>query len=175
MLARMCLFTCLLLCGCSYGDQSGRPPGSARSTAPASDWESLPVGIEVIHTPNPVRTPEEPVGEFWPFKWRFRTEVRAIDRPLTVRRFLILGWDGKRFVLDRQQKKFNSGESDGQVFAEWHSCPGGRIAPGNPAVDGSNWAGSYSRKPFKQKWVMIGEDASGKQFKGEAIVELLIE
>ena len=163
---RMSLLSCsLLLCGCSYG---------ARNTPSQGDWESLPVGIEVVHTPNPVRMPEGPFEDYWPFKWDFRTEVRAIDRPLTIKWFLILGWDGKQWILDRQQEKFNSGEGDGQKFAEWYSCPGGRIAPGKPAVDASNWAGSYSRKPFKQKWVVIGEDKAGKRFKGEGVIELLI-
>ncbi len=174
-MGRMCVLSCVLLCGCSTEERPARAPASSRNTTSAGDWESLPVGIEVVHTPNPVRDPEEPSKGGWPFRWTFRTEVRAIDRPLTVKWLLILGWDGNRWVLDRRQKKFNSGEGDERVFAEWYECPGARIAPGSPAVDPSNWAGSYSREPFKQKWVMIGEDATGKRFKGEGIVELLPE
>jgi hypothetical protein len=170
-MVRMCVLSCLLLCGCS----SGQRPASPRYTASAGDWDSLPVGIEVVHTPNPVRGPDSPTNGAWPFTWTFRTEVRAIDRPLTVKWLLILGWNGERWILDRRQEKFNSGEGDTQVFAEWYECPGGRIAPGTPAVDPSNWAGSHSRQPFKQKWVMIGEDATGKRFKGEGVVELLNE
>ncbi len=168
----LCLF---VLCGCSRMTQFDELDERVEKIVSKADWDSLPLGIEVVHTPNPVPAPNEASsGGDWPFMWSFRTEVRAINDPLTIKAFLLLGWDGK-WVLDRSQKKFNSGANNGNTFADWYGCPGSKIAPGHPAADPSNWAGSYSRKPFKQKWVYIGEDAAGKLWRGEGVVELKVE
>ena len=138
-------------------------------------WASFPTGLEVIHSPRPVRNPEGPNIFGWTYQWTFRTEIRAIDRPLKATRFYILAWDNNEWILDQQQKKYNSGTGDGNIFEEWYGCPGGMIAPGSPAVDETNWSGNYKKVPFKQKWVFIAEDTEGKKYKGEGIVELAID
>ncbi|MBX7106286.1 MAG: hypothetical protein K1X57_19570 [Gemmataceae bacterium] len=141
----------------------------------AADWETLPVGFKVVHSPNPVRGPEGPIPGVWPFKWTYRTEIKAIKQPLRVTRFMILAWDGQYWILDKDQKNYNSGEGGSKQFAEWYNCPDGKIEPGKPAIDERNWAGNKARTPFKQKWVVIGEDAAGMKYKGEGIVEFLAE
>lgn len=139
------------------------------------DLAELPVGIVVTHTPNIVEAPLEEPGMKWKFRWPFKTEVSAIDRPLTIRQFGIAAWNGKRWILPSNQEKYNCGVSDQASFIKWYNCPNARIEPGRPAADPENWAGNQVRQPFKQKWFFIGVDSDGQRFKGEAIVELRIE
>lgn len=118
-------------------------------------------------------SPVGPASKGWPYRWIFRTEVRAIDRPLTIARFGICAWDGKQWILPPDNRRYNAGVLDGETFIEWYACPGARIEPGKPAIDPQNWAGSYTRTSFRQKWFFIGEDDRGKRYKGEGIVELI--
>jgi hypothetical protein len=99
--------------------------------------------------------------------------VRSIDRPLTIVKFGICAWDGKRWILPSDNRRYNAGILDQSQFQAWNSCPVARIVPGKPAIDPQNWAGSYTRTAFRQKWFVIAEDDNGERFKGEAIVELL--
>jgi hypothetical protein len=163
-------FTALMagMVGCS-GVTRSSPPGSAL----LAELESLPVGLEVIHSPGQVRSPVGPAPEGWPYQWHFRTEVRAIDRPLTIVQFGICAWDGRQWILPLDNRRYNAGVMDQKAFKEWYSCPGARIEPGKPAVDPENWAGSRTRASFRQKWFFVGKDDQGKRYKGEAVVELL--
>ena len=62
--------------------------GTWDSDSPVLDeLGSLPVGLEVIHTPTQVSSPVGPNVNDWPYRWNFRTEVRAIDQPLTIVKF----------------------------------------------------------------------------------------
>jgi hypothetical protein len=156
------------LAGCT-GASSTSPSGAAVF----AELDSLPVGLEVIHSPNNVSAPVGPLDEGWQFRWDFRTEVRAIDRPLTVVYFGIAAWNGKKWILPANTQLYNSGVLRQSDFIEWYHCPGARIAPGKPAVDPENWAGSRTRTSFRQKWFFIAEDDRKKRYKGEAVVELL--
>ena len=138
-----------------------------------SQLENLPVGMQVIHKPGEVRSIVGSSGTGWPYRWVFRTEVHAIDHPLTVLRFGICAWDGSKWILPASNRRYNAGVLNQRAFKQWYSCPGARIEPGKPAIDPHNWAGSRTRAPFKQKWFFIGKDDQGKRFKGESVVELL--
>jgi hypothetical protein len=137
------------------------------------ELESLPVGLEVIHAPAQVRTRVGPNLVGWLYRWLFRTEVRAIERPISIVLFGICAWDGKQWILPANNRRYNAGVLDQMSFEEWYSCPDARIAPGKPAVDPSNWAGSRAKAAFRQKWFYVGKDDHGKRYKGEAVVELL--
>jgi hypothetical protein len=157
---------CSAATGCST---SSSRPGSAL----LAELESLPVGLKVIHSPDRVGSPIGPNTNGWPYRWRFRSEVHAIDRPLTIVQFGSCVWDGKQWNLPADTRRSDAGVLDGKLFKEWYACPSGRIEPGKPAIDPENWAGSYTRTSFRQKWFFIGADDQGKRYKGEAVVELL--
>ncbi|WP_425398083.1 hypothetical protein [Aeoliella sp.] len=136
------------------------------------ELETLPIGLQVTHTPTQVGGPTGPNHDptAWKYKWVFKTEVAALDRPITIEQFGILAWDGKCWILPPNQRRYNCGILDQGTFAEWYSCPDGEIAPGTAAVDPQNWAGSDELADFQQKWFFVGVDSSGKKYKGEAIV-----
>lgn len=168
------VFACLgLLIGCSK-DQSVPPATSRTETGLIAELESLPFGLEVKHTPAKVRDSQGPnISSDWKYRWIFRTEVRATEKPLTITRFGVLAWDGTQWVLPPDQSHFNAGLLGQKEFIEWYSCPEATVEPNKPAVDPQNWAGSHTLADFKQKWFFIGVDEGGKSFKGEGLVELL--
>lgn len=136
----------------------------------------IPVGIQVNHTPAQVVGPHQgPNKNDWAYRWFFKTEVRPIDRDLTITRFGIAAWDGSDWIMDDAQSEFNSGILEQQDFVEWYGLQNPTIGPQNPAVDEQNWAGSMTRAPFRQKWFFVGEDTSGAKFKGEGVVQLLVQ
>jgi hypothetical protein len=158
--------------GC-LGTTSTSTSTSRSGSAVLAELESLPVGLEVIHSPNPVSSPVGPDPKGWPYRWIFRTEVRAIDRPLTIIQFGICAWDGEQWILPSNTGRYNAGLLDQRTFMQWYACPSARIEPGKPAVDPENWAGSHARHSFRQRWFFVGRDDQGKRYKGEAVVELL--
>ncbi len=169
----VCLTTSMAaLIGCS-GAPSTSTSTSRSGAVVLAELESLPVGLEVIHSPNPVREPIGPNDDGWLYQWTFRTEVRAIDRPLTIVYFGACAWDGKEWILPSDRARYDAGVTRQKDFIEWYTCPGARIAPGEPAVDSENWAGSHTRSSFRQKWFFVGEDDRKNRYKGEAAVELL--
>jgi hypothetical protein len=129
--------------------------------------------MEVIHSPSKVRSPVGPNSKGWAYQWHFRTEVRAIDRSLTVEKFGICAWDGAKWILPSNTRRYNAGILGQTEFKAWYSCPSARIEPGKSAIDAENWAGSHTRGSFRQKWFYIAANKDGKRFKGEAVVELL--
>jgi len=153
-----------MLVGCSRED-----------TSVLAELEAIPKGLEVVHSPDVVENPVGPnPSPDWKYRWIFRTEVRAIDKPLTITKFGILAWDGSRWILPPDQTSYNTGVLDAKTFIEWYQCPNAIVSPGRPAIDPQNWAGSHSRQSFKQKWFFIGVDANGKSYKGEGVVELRV-
>ena len=169
------MLVAVLLCGCNSQPSSPNKQTPVVKPSAGADWETLPTGFEIVHTPNPVAKPIGPIQGRWPYKWTFRTEIRAKDQPLKVTQFMILAWDGQNWILDKKQQNYNSGEGDTKLFAKWYGCAEGKIGPGKPAVDEKNWAGNSTKSPFKQKWVVIGEDAMGQKYKGDGVVELIID
>jgi hypothetical protein len=170
---RVLLMLFASVAGCSDGRDP--PRGGQPRSEVLTELDSLPVGLEIIHEPAQVGKPEGPNSDDWPYRWRFRTEVRAIDRPLTITHFGIIAWDGSQWVLPPDQRHYNSGVLEKGTFAEWYHCPDATVRPGGPAVDPENWAGAYARAPFRQKWFFIGEDSQGQRFKGEGIVTFVTE
>ncbi|MCO6045409.1 hypothetical protein NG895_15980 [Aeoliella sp. ICT_H6.2] len=127
----------------------------------------------MTHTPVLVGGPSGPNADpnDWKYRWHFKTEVAALDRPLTITQFGILAWDGQRWIFPPDQSSYNSGVLDQSTFEDWYACPDAKIEPGSPAVDQQNWAGSNDLKDFQQKWFFVGIDGQGKEYKGEAVVK----
>jgi hypothetical protein len=99
------------LVGCSGCTSSSTTPPIS-SSAVLAELESLPVGLEVIHSPGRVRSPVGPDPNGWPYRWIFRTEVRAIDRPLTITHFGICAWEGGQWILPSDNRRYNAGVLD---------------------------------------------------------------
>jgi hypothetical protein len=156
--------------GCTWVTSTSWPKSGS---AVLAELQSLPLGLEVIHTPSVVPSPVGPQPKGWPYRWTFRTEVRAIDRPLTIVQFGICAWDGRQWILPSDNRRYNAGVLDKRKFMDWYACPSARIEPGKPAVDPQNWAGNNTRTSFRQRWFFVGQDDQGKRYKGEAVVELL--
>ena len=99
------------LVGCKEAPSAGggTPPGGRAPATPAllSELETLPVGLRVTHTPPEVRGPRgpNPDARDWRYRWFFRTEVGAIDRPLTITQFGILAWEDGKWVLPPDQSR----------------------------------------------------------------------
>jgi hypothetical protein len=156
-----------LLCGCT--GQKKR-----EGAAILDELEKLPTGLKVVHSPSEVRGPNEGLNTGWRFSWSFRTEVHAIEKRIKIVQFGIAAWDGFQWVLPLSQNEYNNGVLDAKTFEQWYGKDAGIIVPGDPAIDPQNWAGSHLLKDFKQKWFFIGVDETGKKWKGEGIVALVV-
>jgi hypothetical protein len=89
-----------------------------------------------------------------------------------VQEFGSFAWHDGKWVFSNFTGKVFSG----QDFADWYSCPEGRLLPGSEATDPSNWSGGIEQlQAGKMRWFFIGTDDSGRRVKGEAVVELLAE
>ena len=135
-----------------------------------SEALALPVGIRVIHQPNPVSARTGgPSGRR--YTWVYETRVEAIDRELRIVDFRAFNWvDGHWRFSNFTGKPFTSDN-----FASWYGCPGARLQPGKPVADSSNWSGSDELQATKGRWIYIGEDARGNRYRGDAVVEKLAE
>ncbi len=89
------------------------------------------MGFEVIHSPTHVRSPVGSGGTGWPYRWIFRTEIRAIDRPLTIVQFGMCAWDGEKWILPATNHRYNAGVLNQKTFKEWYARASARIDQGN--------------------------------------------
>ncbi len=135
-----------------------------------SDLGTLPIGLEVVHTPDSVLA-QKGGGSGYDYTWTFQTTVRSTGAPVTIQEFGALMDDNGRWVLGNFTKKFFT-QND---FAEWYSCPGGLVTEGNEFSDPSNWGGADCLRPGKTKWFFVGIDDNGNRVKGEAVVEQIAE
>jgi hypothetical protein len=71
---------------------------------------------------------------------------------------------GKWELLTYTGKSFSPND-----FAEWYSCPGATLIPGETYTDPSNWMGSSQLKvTHRSKWYFIAQTIQGDLVKGEA-------
>jgi hypothetical protein len=150
--------------GCSGHD---RPmPGSADPKF--QEISALPVGLKVTHSPNPVKAQKGgPSGQ--QYTWVFETVVETLGEPVTITEFGALAWFQGRWAL----ANFTGAPFTAEDFADWYSCPGARIGPGQNFNDPINWSGDEVLRSGKTLWYFVGVTADGKKVKGEAVVEQL--
>jgi hypothetical protein len=172
----------IVLTSCSESPPPQREPSPKAAEAASAEaaldpkyreLATLPEGIEVIHTPNPVRAVEEPQpGRPRTYRWIYQTTVRSKRGTVTIEEFGCFGWhDGRWEFANFTGKVFSRRD-----FAEWYSCPEGKLLPGQDAVDPSNWTGGDEHLDAgKSLWYFIGVDEAGRRVKGEAIVERVAE
>lgn len=172
-----------LLCGCvpvigcdDGGGQSNERPAAAapREDAAMDPKEkmlaSLPVGIEVTHDPNPAKA-QMGGRSGQKYTWVFTTTLRTLGPAVTIEEFGSFAWHEGRWVFSNfTGKPFTTAD-----FADWYSCPGGRLEPQLAYADPSNWSGNRELSAGKMKFYYVAVDDAGRRVKGEAIVEQVAE
>jgi hypothetical protein len=160
--------------GCD-GTQTERAASPQSANQGATDPKerelaALPIGIEVTHSPNPVRA----VGggrSGYPFTWLHATRVRPTKELVTIEEFGCFVWqDGRWKFSTMTGKPFTPAD-----FADWYSCPGALLESGKAYQDPRNWEGSTVLQADQTKWYFIGRTADGTRVKGEAVIEMLGE
>ena len=134
------------------------------------ELNDLPVGIEVVHAPNPVKAQLRGRSGST-YTWLHDTRGKSTIGDLTVTEFGAFSWHNNAWhfgtIYDRP---FNAEE-----FEEWYSCPDAVLEVDTVYTDPNNYTGSDHLRASKTKWYYIGQDASGKRYKGEAVVDHVAE
>jgi len=132
------------------------------------ELDKLPVGLKVVHEPNPARATEGKGSERrGKYTWWFKTTVRSAGPDVRIVEFGAYAWqDGKWVFANVTGKPFSS-----EDFARWYSCPGGVIKEGKAYTDPTNWGSGERLTAGKARWYYIGEDSKGRRVKGEAVIE----
>jgi hypothetical protein len=140
------------------------------SEAKYKEISQIPIGLEVIHSPNPVGAHRDGrSGQR--FTWVFKTSVQSLGEPVTISEFGGFSWQRGHWIFSNFTKKPFTAED----FEEWYSCPGARILPNQTYSDPNNWAGDDSLEPSRTLWYFIGVTQEGKKVRGEAVMETSAE
>jgi hypothetical protein len=137
------------------------------------ELDALPEGIEVMHSPVQVsaRIEQQP-GKRPYYRWVYATTVRSKRETVIIVEFGSFAWQGDRWVF----ANFTGQPFSSKDFAEWYSCPDGKLVPGKQATDPSNWSDRDDQlRASRGRWYFIGINEAGRRVKCEAIVELLAE
>jgi hypothetical protein len=148
--------------GCSGRDQ----PAADNSDPKFREVAALPVGLQVTHSPNPVKA-RRGGRSGTAYTWVFETSVTAAGEPVTVTEFGAFSWFEGRWVF----ANFTGAPFTADDFADWYSCPGAKVTPGRTFTDPTNWGGDEALRPGKALWYFVGVTADGRRVKGEAMIE----
>jgi hypothetical protein len=137
-----------------------------------NQFEGIPIGIEVTHTPDvvyPTPNTKDPEKR-GKFQWVYNTSVKSTVGDLEIIEFSAYSWvDGKWVSKTVYGRPFNNEE-----FAKWYSCENGILKDGQTYSDPDNWSGKSDNpnaiEHTKGVWYYIGKDQNGKQFLGYAFV-----
>lgn len=123
--------------------------------------------LEVTHYPSPAKF--QPGGSSGSaYTCAFKTSVKAIRAGVHIEKFGAYFWENNQWVHSTS----NNGQPwSSDEFADWYSCPGAYIGPGQECYDPNNWIGGDSSNMTKSKWYYIGVDDNGNALQGEAIIE----
>jgi hypothetical protein len=131
---------------------------------------AIPAGIEVIHTPDKVSAIEGGRSGHR-FTWLHKTSVRSTVGDLTVVEFgAFVDLRGKWEFSTYTGKPFTTAD-----FADWYSCPNAKLIDSQNFTDPQNWTGADALHESSGLWYYIGEDSSGKRFRGVARVDTLAQ
>jgi hypothetical protein len=159
----------VLLAACGKTDPPAAPVLSA-SQRKEQYLASLPIGMEVTHSPDPVKATPITGGK-WKYKYIYKTSVQSTVGPLTIVEFDAFGLvDGKWQLGNFSGKPFGPAE-----FASWYACPDAVLEPGKSYADTNNWTASNVPEEGTTRWFYIAVDADGKHYKGEAIAHQIAE
>lgn len=131
---------------------------------------SLPDGIEVVHSPNPVGAVEDghPATQY-KYRWIYRTTLKSKRGAITIEEFGCFAYHNESWTFSN----FTGAPFSSQDFAEWYSCADAKLLPGASFSDPSNWTGSNELQAGRMKWYFIGVDEDGRRIKGEGIIHTL--
>jgi hypothetical protein len=141
-------------------------------TLKVNELASLPEGLAVTHTPDPVLatlyTPS-----LSGVQWKHSTTVSSIVGPVTIIEF---GY----FVERNGQWEFPYGTEvpytyTSSDFAKMYDCPSSELKPGESYTDALSRSVMDCVPEQLARWYFIGVDAKGNRVKGEADVKLMAE
>jgi WD40 repeat protein len=123
--------------------------------------------LEVTHYPNPAKF--QPGGASGgAYTCAYKTSVKAIGAGVRIEKFGMYFWENNQWVHSTS----NNGQPwSPEEFANWYSCPGAYIGPGQECSDPNNWNGADTPNLTKGKWYYIGVDDNGNEVQGEAVIE----
>jgi hypothetical protein len=132
------------------------------------ELDKLPVGLKVVHDPNPARATESGNSERrGKYTWWYKTTVAPTGPDVKVVEFGAYAWhDGKWVFANFSGKPFSAKD-----FAQWYSCPDALIKEGKAYTDPTNWGSAQELAAAKARWYYIGIDSKGRRVKGEAVIE----
>lgn len=147
----------LLLALSSFAPQTPEPPSGSRALP--QKLRGIPVGILVLHHPNPCFPKSEGGG----FVWRHDTTVQSLVGDLTLIEYGAYLYSAAGWVL-----RATMAPND---FARTYRCPDAKLRKGRTYTDPDN--ARYGEKPTAGDalWFFLAEDAKGRLFKGTALVE----
>jgi hypothetical protein len=97
--------------------------GAARMDPKEDELTSIPVGIEVTHSPNPVKAGKGRGRSGYKYTWTYTTSVRSTGGPLTLEEFGCFALHQGRWAFSNHTGKPFSPDD----FADWYSCPNARL------------------------------------------------
>jgi hypothetical protein len=124
------------------------------------------IGLEVIHSPNPVKA-QEGGASGYKFTWTYTTTVRANNDTVVIINFGSFFWNGNKWVLDN----FTGKPFSAKDFTDWYSCPHATLVIGQECSDTANWTGGNSLNDGESKWVYVSINSKGEYMKGESIIK----
>lgn len=148
----------------------GRLEIKAIPTPTLEDVRRLPIGLSIAHSPNPVCATSEGRSGM-PFTWTFETSVRADATSLKIVEFGCFFERAGKWVFSN----YTGRPFTGRDFAEWYNCPEATLAPSVTVRDPNNWSGHNQLIASRLIWYYIATDDHGRQFRGEAMVQLLAQ
>ena len=163
-------YTCLMLV-LAFGVQSDptsaqpEPDRAAMADSVLAALVEIPVGIRVVHSPDPVAATETSTGR-WHYTWKYNTTVSAIDADVTIVEFGVLHNAGDQWTYSAM----NGHPYSPKEFEEWYGCTGAVLFKGVPCSDPSNFSASTCLREGKSLWYFIGQTATGQRVKGAAEV-----
>lgn len=152
------------LLGCSAKDRTASEVVDPKY----KEISTLPVGLKVTHTPNPVKA-RRGGRSGAPYTWMFGTSVESLGETVSITEFGAFIWSEGRWCFTT----FTGVPFTAEDFSDWYSCPDARVVPGQKYTDPVNWGGGDELQPGKTLWYYIGVTRDGKRVKGAAVVEEL--
>ena len=158
----------LALSAAAAAPTSARLPSDAERGVRAKlrQLASLPVGLKVIHSPNPASARQARRGR-WAYYWPYQTTVRAIKGSVRIEEFGAL-------ALTEGSWGFSTVTGEPYTprdFGEWYSCPQAVVPGGGQCSDPKNWSGRDELQESLTRWYFIGVDDRGRRVKGEAVIK----
>lgn len=139
----------------------------AQAESVLADLERLPVGLSVVHLPNPAGAVEDSTAHYR-FTWHYSTSVESTSGEVTILEFGSLGRVGDRW----QFANYNGKPFGTEEFAKWYGCEGAVVQEGVACTDPSNWTGSGCLGELRSLWYFIGEDSTGHRVQGSAEITM---